>query len=77
MIAINAIKLVGADIPKWMLDKKKKFERAEKEIQTSKTYNYDTLKANAPFKPIDPEKLKCIAYAAQGWANTRWTATSR
>ena len=38
-----------------MLDKKKEFERAEKEIQTSKTYIYDTLKANAPSSPSTPK----------------------
>ena len=64
MKVINTFKDYGIPVPKELLDKKKEFEQAEKEIKSSKTYIYDTLKANAPFKPIDPEKLKCIEETA-------------
>ena len=60
---INALTMTGQSIPDWA---KKQLEEFEKQAKIknctsdSTTPIYDTLIANAPFKPVDPEKMKCI-----------------
>ena len=60
---INALTMTGQSVPDWA---KKQLEEFEKQAKLkngtadSKTPIYDTLIANAPFKPVDPNKIKCI-----------------
>lgn len=56
--AIETVKAMGYEPADWMLKQLEAFENAEK--TDADTPIYSILKANAPFKPIDPKKLECI-----------------
>lgn len=60
---INALKLTGQPVPDWATKQLEEFDKQAKlksGASDSKTPIYDTLIANAPFQPVDPNKLMCI-----------------
>ena len=56
--AIATLKTIGLEPLQWQLDQLSLFEHSE--VNNSETPIYSILKANAPFKPINPQKLECI-----------------